>query len=1816
MRIKWEILLPLLCLPIYLFAQPADSPWPMYQHDARHTGRVDVMSPESPHVDWIFAPIGRGISMPIIDEDSTIYFHSTVDTLFYALYPDGTVKWIYKYNGSGGISGKCGVVGEDYLHFVRNTWETDGGSYWSYYHILNKDGTLYWQNDRGGTYWYYNRLYSSPIMGTDGTIYVVGDSGAAAAKDVKLYAFDDTLLLWTSFLKQAQSGTTYPSIPAVGPDGTIYIALDDSIYAINPDGTRKWSMDRGKGDLAVSVGSNGSIYFVSGWYDSLTAVDPSGNVLWKWGSPSSLHSIHTVPAIGWGVTLYFVYGKYLMLLTADGDSIFTIPFGDFADNLIVTQNMLYLTRVNCKDVFAFTHSGKLKWKYNISDAYGIGINGIAMSYDGIIVTYHEYNDVSKVLCIREGNYAVELLHPNGGENLSTSQPDTIRWNSQNVDSVSLYYTLESSDNIIDYTPIIEKIPNTDEYIWHPPDTSCSSVRVAVVATDTRGSILALDMSDSNFTIDNTHPESWVDSLPRFINSLSFEITWHGYDPGDGSGLDYFDVQYKDNDGSWIDWLMETTDTTKIFTGQENHRYYFRCRGVDKSGNIEPYPSYDTYTYIDITQPTITDVTPIEDGLAGGEPVIHAVVSDPSPGSGLILDSIKVIFDDTLAYHYPGGVTYDDYTGEVGFKWYCAPLSYGMHTMTISAMDSATNWFSVTRNFQASLFVDKKWELVGNMGRLGGDDTCTLYDESQTEEYLQQLLTDDYEAVERLCLGEDVMFRLECWTEGAVWDFMWAFTDLKILSDGCVDNIRRQVEAWVAEDSAVYADSIESATDMVGRIVDEYEEFIDIGISIVDEVYGTGFGDVKTYISVIYDLTSPNDDAIIYSFRQMATRIVMNSFLRITQPSLDDILNNAITHNFTGTYGEAQQATGGLMAPDQYPDGSVLKTYKDWYEAADASICDYIGTAQGFEFVSYLFGIFGAPIGGFDFGVIFQKWSETIAAIEYLRAMQVALRYYVGVADTSTGGIREGTILAFFPDSSVSKTTLNKFIPQEVIEKFKAKFRDAKDDYETCLLHIQQLVDNGEVDSVRLLLPTLVELDRQYSFQSRISKAPILAVADTAYAANDSFADALFDLHIKFVNSNLKRHRVNGFIRGFMSDSTYKDSVEAQVPVVIAINDTLEGMTSEMLDSVSSYPASPMVLPSDYQVKDRVNVGDTFSLHASIINGGADIAHNVKVQLVTPSAVNVVGENEFYIGDLNSGNEAEVTWSLICREAGGPVSLTIAPRADNGKSMSKTVNIMTEYTIAPEIGGVTVDSQVIEPYDYVIINAYVTGVKPISSVYAIITRPGEPYREQVRLYDDGSHYDGESGDHLYGYRWKTPSTPSDYYVSIIAEDENNNTRTRGNVVGFTTKEFNKSRPSTMSVDKQNDVLLVNDNLDRYEIVNDDTTIVGGDIESYYRNSLDNLNTGYDVWRTISRGEPSDTILEMYRKNGCVIWANGAYEGSVISGLDAQNAIKWYLGREGKLFISGQDIGWGLTKNGSESNSLFENYLHTSFTADDSRDFDLNGVTGDHISDGLNISISGGSGANNQKYPDVIEPSGKAVSIFNYSSGLSGGVRTEDRIVYFSFGFESINSEADRDIILTRMFPLFNQPPVIDSFTPLSPCSTFVDSALSLYVYAHDIDVNDTLTYGWIINRTLDTTTYTGTYSYLSPEETIDTVKVMVSDGTLADSVIWIVNTKSVGIESKPPLLPKVFFLSQNFPNPFMRTTEIRYGLPQDADMSIVIYKILGQKVATLVNRNQKAGYYTTRWSGINDFGRRVASGIYFYRLKAEKYISTRKMYLIR
>jgi len=100
---------------------------------------------------------------------------------------------------------------------------------------------------------------------------------------------------------------------------------------------------------------------------------------------------------------------------------------------------------------------------------------------------------------------------------------------------------------------------------------------------------------------------------------------------------------------------------------------------------------------------------------------------------------------------------------------------------------------------------------------------------------------------------------------------------------------------------------------------------------------------------------------------------------------------------------------------------------------------------------------------------------------------------------------------------------------------------------------------------------------------------------------------------------------------------------------------------------------------------------------------------------------------------------------------------------------------------------------------------------------------------------------------------------------------------------------------------------------------------------------------------------------------------------------------------------------------------------------------------------------------------------------------------------------------------------------------------------------------------------------------------------------------------------PP--PEQFALLQNFPNPFNPETWIPYNIAKDADVSISIYNIQGQLVRKLDIGKQMAGRYTTQdkaayWDGRDDRGEKVASGVYWYTLRAGEFEDTRRMLIVK
>jgi len=95
-----------------------------------------------------------------------------------------------------------------------------------------------------------------------------------------------------------------------------------------------------------------------------------------------------------------------------------------------------------------------------------------------------------------------------------------------------------------------------------------------------------------------------------------------------------------------------------------------------------------------------------------------------------------------------------------------------------------------------------------------------------------------------------------------------------------------------------------------------------------------------------------------------------------------------------------------------------------------------------------------------------------------------------------------------------------------------------------------------------------------------------------------------------------------------------------------------------------------------------------------------------------------------------------------------------------------------------------------------------------------------------------------------------------------------------------------------------------------------------------------------------------------------------------------------------------------------------------------------------------------------------------------------------------------------------------------------------------------------------------------------------------------------------------LLPRVYALGQSYPNPAGGAVKINYALPKESQVSLKIYNVAGQLVRTLKEGKEKPGFYKAEWDGKDQFGHRVSSGVYLYRMEAGEFRKTRKLVVVR
>jgi len=360
-EIKRYFLILCVIFPLFTAFAWSQPQWPTFQYNNQRTGRCPYIGPETSDTLWTYTPGSKsdecsrqldGWSSPAIGEDGTIYF-GWKDGYLYAVNPGGSLKWRYMTN---------------------------------------------------------DKILSSPAIGNDGTIYI-------GSSDKKLYAIEDSItygkLRWT--FESSNYGIDSPIL--IGTDGTIYAVAGD-LYAIDPAGNQKWSYNTGiacdEASVAMShdgsclysqyattfdyylasvdtngsvnwerdigttpmdfsfstpaVGSDGVIYFPTGFGGPLYAVNP--NSIIKWNCPGLGDLRYTSPAIGVGDTIYMAggFGGNLHAITPGGSPVWSFNTVNtiLSSPIIDGNGTIYIASYDT--LYAINPDGTVKWTLQVESS--------------------------------------------------------------------------------------------------------------------------------------------------------------------------------------------------------------------------------------------------------------------------------------------------------------------------------------------------------------------------------------------------------------------------------------------------------------------------------------------------------------------------------------------------------------------------------------------------------------------------------------------------------------------------------------------------------------------------------------------------------------------------------------------------------------------------------------------------------------------------------------------------------------------------------------------------------------------------------------------------------------------------------------------------------------------------------------------------------------------------------------------------------------------------------------------------------------------------------------------------------------------------------------------------------------------------------------------------------------------------------------------------------------------------------------------------------------------------------------------------------
>ena len=533
-----------------------DSPWPMYCHDTRHTGRSPYSTVDTWDEIWRFKQDKNFYvdGSPVIDAEGTIYFGGL--SYFYALYPNGTLKWKYddleSYVWSAPAIDENGVlyVGDNHGFFyainpngtLKWRLKTEGDILSS--PAIGDDGTIYFGNEIGyplggyinalypnGTFrWRYKTnhiVYSSPAIGDDGTIY-------CGSHDENLYALypNNGTVKW-----KYKTGHWIRTSPCIADDGTIYVvSLDDYLHAVHPNGTRKWRTDVGAG-TSPTIGQDGTIY---AGYGTLHAINPSnGSIQWKFGVSGKIKG--------------------------------STPCHSLEDTIYFGTDSGWLYAVNS--------DGTLKWKEKIANDHVD--SAPAIGSDGTIYVGSGFE---------EGGYSFGYLH-------------AIGWCELEADSNGPYYG--QINESIQFQGSVKGGYRPHSYHWDFGDGNTSDEKDPThIYTDLGNFTVVFTVTDNTSNISSDTSWAWIlieevnyppdkpsiEGPLRWPAGIEVCFTFHSTDPN-GDNVMYI-IDWCDNSINETEYYPSCTPVEVCHTWEDMNKYIMRAKAVDILGNESDWAIFE------------------------------------------------------------------------------------------------------------------------------------------------------------------------------------------------------------------------------------------------------------------------------------------------------------------------------------------------------------------------------------------------------------------------------------------------------------------------------------------------------------------------------------------------------------------------------------------------------------------------------------------------------------------------------------------------------------------------------------------------------------------------------------------------------------------------------------------------------------------------------------------------------------------------------------------------------------------------------------------------------------------------------------------------------------------------------------------------------------------------------------------------------------------------------------------------------------------------------------------------------------------------